>query len=84
MFCKTEKVKIINEGLWWIKISIILLFLTLLSVFVDSSFFELMMNLSKWGSSSLYVFEVIVNIIEAIVYVELIYSLDNSINACIK
>lgn len=69
MFCKSEKVKIINEGLWIIKIIIAALVALILRLVVGTGFFEYLMIFSEWGATLLYLFI-------AIVFVDLVYAFD--------
>lgn len=75
MFCKSEKVKIINEGTWIIKFLIALLASLVFRMLVATAFFEYLGYFSIWGSNLLFVFE-------AIVFVDLVYSLDAYLDEC--
>lgn len=75
MFCKSEKVKTINEGLWIIKILIAALLGLVLRLLVATTFFQYLMVFSEWGANLLYLFI-------AIVFVDLVYAFDNYLDEC--
>jgi L-asparagine transporter-like permease len=75
MFCKSEKVKTINEGLWIIKIMVGALISLVLRLVVGSTFFDYLMVFSEWGANLLYLFI-------AIVFVDLAYAFDNYLDEC--
>lgn len=75
MFCKSEKVKIINEGLWIIKIIVAALTSLILRLVVGTTFFEYLMIISEWGANLLYLFI-------AIVFVDLVYAFDAYLDEC--
>lgn len=77
MFLKSEKVKVINEGLWIVKVLAVALLALLLRLVVGTGFFQYLTYFSIWGANLLYLFE-------AIVFVDLVYALDNSIDECAK
>jgi predicted signal transduction protein with EAL and GGDEF domain len=75
MFCKSEKVKIINEGLWIIKVMVAALVCLVLRLLVGTAFFECLMAVSEWGANLLYLFI-------AIVFVDLVYAFDAYLDEC--
>jgi hypothetical protein len=75
MFCKSEKVKIINEGLWIIKIMVAALISLVLRLIVATTFFQYLIVFSEWGANLLYLFI-------AIVFVDLVYAFDNYLDEC--
>ena len=75
MFCKSEKVKIINEGLWAIKILIAALVCLFLRLMVGSQFFQYLGYFSVWAANLIYLFI-------AIVFVDLVYVFDAYLDEC--
>lgn len=75
MFCKSEKVKIINEGLWIIKILVAALISLFLRFMVGTAFFLYIEYLSVWTANVFYLFI-------AIVFVDLAYAFDAYLDEC--
>ena len=75
MFCKSEKVKIINEGLWIIKILVAALISLFLRFMVGTAFFQYIEYLSVWTANVFYLFI-------AIVFVDLAYAFDGYLDEC--
>jgi Serine incorporator (Serinc) len=75
MFCKSEKVKIINEGLWIIKILVAALISLFLRFMVGTTFFQYIEYLSVWTANVFYLFV-------AIVFVDLAYAFDGYLDEC--
>jgi hypothetical protein len=75
MFCKSEKVKIINEGLWFFKLMVIALIALFLRLAVGTTFFVYLEYFSVWGANLLYLFI-------AIVFVDLSYAFDGYLDEC--
>jgi purine-cytosine permease-like protein len=75
MFCKSEKVKIINEGIWIIKVIIAALLALFLRFTVGTTFFQYLEYISVWSANLLYLFI-------AIVFVDLAYAFDAYLDEC--
>ena len=56
MFIQSDKVKIINEGAWIIKLIIACIFALILRMTVDTRFFDLVSYASVWLANWVYVF----------------------------
>ena len=56
MFIQSDKVKIINEGAWIIKLIIACVFALILRMTVDTRFFDLVSYASVWLANWVYVF----------------------------
>ena len=56
MFMKSDKVKIINEGMWIIKVLIGCVFAFVLRLVVSYGFFDLISYASVWIANWVYVF----------------------------
>ena len=70
MFLKSEKVKVINQGIWLIK-------LLILRLSVNTTFFKYLQYFSIWDANFLYV-------LESIVFVDLVYVVDKAFDECAK
>lgn len=77
MFMKSQKVKIINEGVWIIKIMVAGLIALILRLIVSTVLFEYMSYLSVWSGHLLYLFF-------GMVFIDLVYTLDSSIDQYAK
>ena len=69
MFLKSDKVKIINEGMWIIKILVGLAFSFLFWLISGTAVFGVMSYVSVWIANWFYVFV-------ALVFVDLVFALD--------
>ena len=56
MFIQSDKVKIINEGAWIIKLIVACVFALILRMTVDTRFFDLVSYASVWLANWVYVF----------------------------
>ena len=77
MFVKSDKVKIINEGMWIVKIIIALAFAFVLRMMVNTGFFELVSYVSVWLANWVYVFE-------ALVFVDLVFAFNITLDEMAK
>ena len=73
MLLKSDKVKLINEGAWLVKVIAISITIILLRFMVNSPIINFFISFAYWLVFLLY-------FLEAAVFIDLIYALDGKLN----